>query len=101
MSDVIHRPGHDALWGWFGLSYASWLTLPRILMHEMPDEWQARMAALLHEYNETFPNQPPYGTTVRATTANGKITRMPDWISEYRHPFNARTQIYECRGKPK
>lgn len=25
-----------------GLSYASWLTLPRVLMQAMPDEWQER-----------------------------------------------------------
>lgn len=39
-------PGYDALWGWFGLSRASFLVLPRVLMHEMPDDWQLRMAAL-------------------------------------------------------
>ena len=30
--------GCDDLWEWFGLSRASWLTMPRILMHEMPAE---------------------------------------------------------------
>ena len=25
---------------WFGLSYASWLTMPRVMMEAMPEEWQ-------------------------------------------------------------
>ena len=28
---------------WFGLSYASFLTLPRVLMEAMPEEWQRKM----------------------------------------------------------
>jgi hypothetical protein len=32
--------GREKLWDWFGLSYASWLTLPRVLMHEIPNEWR-------------------------------------------------------------
>jgi hypothetical protein len=77
--------GHDALWDWFGLSYASYLVLPRVLMHEMPDDWQERMAALLHEYDHAFPNQPALGTQVRITK-DGKMIRTPEWILEYWHP---------------
>src|SRR5574341_1370059 len=49
-----HRPGHEELWTWFGLSYAGWLTLPRVMMHEMPDDWQMRMAQLLREWDEAW-----------------------------------------------
>ena len=70
---------------WFGLSYASWLTLPRVLMHEMPDEWQQKMADLLHEYEETFPNPPDLGTRVQVTY-RGKLTKTPGWLINYRHP---------------
>lgn len=47
-----NKKGYDALWNWFGLSRSSWLTLPRVLMHEMPDDWQRKMAKLLEEYDE-------------------------------------------------
>lgn len=90
-------PGHQRLWGWFGLSYASWLTLPRVLMHEMPDEWQDRMAQLLEEYDAAFPNCPNLGTMVRATR-NGRLTRMPKWLVQYRHPVQSLDEINNCRG---
>jgi len=77
--------GQENLWQWFELSYASFLTIPRVLMHEMPDEWQDKMATLLYEYDNTFPNQPDLGTTVRATK-NGKLIKMPEWLINYRHP---------------
>lgn len=40
--DDIEQTGKEKLWQWFSLSYAAWLTLPRVLMHEMPDEWQRK-----------------------------------------------------------
>lgn len=40
MDEPVDCIGENALWLWFGLSRASWLTLPRVLMHEMPDEWR-------------------------------------------------------------
>jgi hypothetical protein len=78
------RPGYDALWGWFGLSYASWLPLPRVLMHEMPDDWQARMAVLLEEFDAAFKNVPQYEVQIQLKR-NGRFVPMPDWIA-YRHP---------------
>lgn len=91
--------GHDALWGWFGLSYASWLTLPRVLMHEMPDDWQARMAQLLAEYDEAWsiPEQYQCETMVSAKR-NGKFVRLPSLLLNYRHPRN--TEINRMRAKP-
>jgi hypothetical protein len=86
-SNVISRPGYDALWGWFGLSYASFLTLPRVLMHEMHDEWQADMARLLHEYYAAFPNQPPVSTVVNIKRRrNNRFMKTPEWLVNYRHP---------------
>ena len=88
-SDKAHYyPGRDALWHWFGSSYASYLTLPRVLMHDMPDEWQGKMAALLEEYDETFPNKPNIGTRVQTTQA-GKLIKTPEWLINYRYPDRA------------
>lgn len=80
--------GRDRLWSWFGLSRAAFLTLPRVLMHEMPDDWQNRMAALLEEYNATYRNLPPIGSTVRAMR-DGRMIPMPEVFANYRHPDRA------------
>lgn len=90
------RSGHEALWAWFSLSYASWLTLPRVLMHEMPDEWQARMAGLLKEYDKAWNNLPALGTRVQVTKGS-KLVPTPEWVKNYRHPI--RSEIERLRGE--
>jgi hypothetical protein len=84
--NVFHMEGRDALSTWFGLSYASWLTIPRVLMEAMPDVWQNQMAALLNEYSSTFSNFPDgWGTRVQLTQ-DGKLTKTPSVLLGYRHP---------------
>jgi len=95
---AVARPGHDALWGWFGLSRASWLVLPRVLVHEMPDDWQARMAVLLDEFDAVFKNVPLYGVQVQLKRA-GKCVPMPDWI-RYRHPDRATIETFKHEHQP-
>jgi hypothetical protein len=82
---------------WFNLSYASWLTLPRVLMEAMPVAWQDRMAALLNEYDEAFPNQPDIGTRVQITDSAGHLTKTPPWLINYRRPN--REKIEELRQR--
>jgi len=48
-------PTHTPIHSWFGLSYVSFLTLPRVLMENMPQEWQVKMSELLKEYEDEFP----------------------------------------------
>ncbi|MGX9761916.1 hypothetical protein [Pseudomonas shahriarae] len=89
---------HDAtkdLACYFGLTYARWLTLPRVLMEAMPEEWKRSIANLLNQYDDAYPNQPSYGTTVRVTV-DGKIVRTPEWLINYRHPDRA--MINQVRG---
>lgn len=88
--------GRDDLHLWWELSYATFLTLPRILMQEMPDDWQQRMAQLLNEYNETWDTSHlNCGTTVRLTDPSGKLIKCHPWLLNYRHPDQAK--IEECR----
>lgn len=89
---MIETPGRDRLWLWFGLGRASFLTMPRVLMHEMPDDWQSKMAALLEEYDATFTEWPPdIGTRVQITDA-GKLTRLHGWLKEYRYPAKGKIE---------
>jgi hypothetical protein len=70
---------------WFNLSYASWLTIPRVLMEAMSIEWQDKMADLLAEYDETFQNKPDLETIVQVRE-KGRMIRTPEWLINYRHP---------------
>ncbi|BAK75788.1 hypothetical protein NH8B_0956 [Pseudogulbenkiania sp. NH8B] len=90
---AIDRPdypnaGKEALWFWFGCSRASFLTLPRVMMHAMPDQWQCQMAELLEQYDNTFPNQPDIGTRVQAVQGT-RLVKFPEWVLNYRHPDHA------------
>lgn len=88
------RPEYD-LDEWFELSYASFLTLPRVLMNAMSGRWRKTMAMLLQEYDEAYPNRPHIGTRVQATK-HGKLIKMPAWLKNYRYPDYAK--IDELRG---
>ena len=81
---------------WFNLSYASFLTMPRVLMEAMPEAWQTQMAELLFQYDDAFPNQPDIGSRVQITK-KGKLIKTPPWIINYRHPDQAK--ISELRGQ--
>lgn len=90
--------GREKLWGWFGLSRASFLTLPRVLMHAMPDEWQGKMADLLEEYENEFCNQAELpGSRVQAVRGN-KLVSWPEWLLNYRRPDKA--EIDMVRSMP-
>lgn len=86
-AEAVSRPGEEDLWRWFGgFGRPSFLVLPRVLMHAMPDHWQSRMAKLLQEYDEAFTNWPEgWGTRVQLTQ-EGKLIKVPHWLLDYRHP---------------
>ncbi len=101
--------GYQKLWGWFGLSYASFCVMPRILMHEMPDDWQAKMADLLEQFDATFRIEDLPACKVMPVGEKGKFSSWPDWLLHYRRPELARvnalrrapcetcgTLAYEC-----
>lgn len=78
--------GHERLWNWFGCSRASWLTMPRVMMHAMPEDWQDRMAALCEEWDEAWDSSEMPNPRVSAVTNSGKLTKWPHWLLNYRHP---------------
>jgi len=87
MDKPVETDGAHNLSCWFGLSYATWLTLPRVLMEAMPDEWQKKMAALLNEYDSFYPNLSDLklGTRVQVTK-DKKLIKTPPELLQYRHP---------------
>jgi hypothetical protein len=76
---AIDGPMHD----WFGLSYASYLVLPRSLIQEMPPEWQQRLVDLLDEMGREFPGMDDeYQVLMR--DAGGRFREDP--LRGYRRP---------------
>lgn len=68
---------------WFELSYAQFLTVPRLVMESMPGEWQHRMAALLKEMDSTFDWRPKEGRYwVKLRDARGRFAHAP--LDDYR-----------------
>lgn len=88
--------GYERLWGWFSLSRASFLTLPRVMMHEMPDDWQWKMAALLEEWDNTWDSYDLPSPSVIAKK-EGKFTKWPDWLLNYRHPDRGEVEKLRVR----
>lgn len=100
-NEIVVCEGREALWGWFGLDRASFLILPRVLMHDMPDEWQAKMAELLTEYDEAYPNWPDGWGCRAQLTVDGKLAAMPPWLMNYRHPDRAQIDGLREKGDKK
>jgi hypothetical protein len=59
------------------------------MMHEMPDDWQMRMADLLNEWNATWDSNDMPTPSVGAKQS-GKYVRWPEWLINYRHPNSAK-----------
>ena len=69
---------------WFELSYAQFLTIPRLVMEAMPLEWQQKMAGLLKEMDDTFDWRPKEGRYwVRLKDGHGRFSEAP--LADYRH----------------
>lgn len=67
---------------WFGLSYSSYLVVPRRVLQSMPAEWQRQMIALLDQVRETLDvDDAPGAYWVRAREGNRFV---PDPYREYR-----------------
>lgn len=68
---------------WFELSYAEFLTVPRLVMESMPVEWQRKMAVLLQEMDDTFDWRPKEGRYwVRLKDEKGRFSDAP--LGNYR-----------------
>ena len=68
---------------WFELSYAQYLTVPRLVMQSMPLEWQRKMAVLLQEMDETFDWRPKEGQYwVKLKNSKGRFMDAP--LEDYR-----------------
>lgn len=66
---------------WFGLTYSSYLVIPRMALEAMPHEWQEKLVELLDEAEQTGLETPEYTVQRRES---GKFIKDP-W-RDYRRP---------------
>lgn len=79
-NEVFHEPPLNE---WFELSYAQFLTVPRLVLESMPYEWQLQMKQLLTEMDTTFDWRPAKGRYwVKLRDDNGRFTDAP--LADYR-----------------
>jgi hypothetical protein len=75
----------EAVSGWFELTYAQYLTIPRSLLQAMPPKWQRRFVACLNELDDTFDWRPEDGRYwVELRDGEGRF--VADRLKEYRRP---------------
>lgn len=70
--------------GWFELTYASYLVLPRSLMDAMPPEWQHQFTTLLESMRAEFPNVENDDYMVKLRGEGKRF--IVDPLAAYRHP---------------
>lgn len=70
---------------WFELSYAQFLTVPRIFMERMPAAWQRRIVACLRELDAAFDWRPKAGNFwVTLRSDEGRFVPLDPNICNYR-----------------
>lgn len=80
LNDVDVKPvGFEPIHRYFGLSYASYLVVPRSLLQSMPDAWQARLVRCLEELFDVYDNHAHY--VVQTKDERGKFTK--DNLADY------------------
>lgn len=64
---------------YFGLSYANYLVLPRVVLQSMSDDWQEHFVGLLNQIPELFGTkfEPEGGYDVRAKDSEGRFITDP------------------------
>lgn len=96
-----HKPVEDRpsrlIHDWFGLSYGSYLTIPRSVLQSMPDEWQAKFVVLLDELDSEIEWRPDEGCYwVALRDEKGRF--IDDPAEDYergRRRFSLRSQLPE------
>lgn len=69
----------EPIHNYFGLSYAHYLVIPRVVLQSMPIWWQEQFVELLHQIPETIVDdtEPVGGYDVRTRDENGRFTEDP------------------------
>jgi hypothetical protein len=84
---MTYDPERDAyngpVWDYFGLTYSSYLVLPRRMLCSLPRSWQARFVALLEEAEAMLPEEAQGGDYMVRRRERGRFVSDPN--IPYRH----------------
>lgn len=78
----------DEVHAWFGLSYANYFVMPRVILDAMPCEWQRAWVALMEELDNTF-DLHGHGLEYEVHRRGERGRFVHDPLSAYRHPDRA------------
>lgn len=94
--------GADDLHGWFSMSYAKFLCLPRVMMQKMPDVWQERMAHLLNEWAEKWKNAPDgvLDFKINQRGEGGRMAKLHPALTNYRYPDHETLDMWSRQYLP-
>lgn len=79
---------------WFGLTYAGWLTVPRVALQVMPLSWQQRFADLMEEADALVEVDMPHQVIVSGKDPSGRFVSIQG-LSNYRHPVPGVVRVKE------
>lgn len=71
------------VWGWFSLTYSSYLVMPRAVLCSMPLAWQQRFVDLINEVGETLEWDGGDDYVVQLRTERGRFSSDP--LANYKH----------------
>ncbi len=72
-------------WNHFGLSYASWLVIPRIALQSMPENWQHKFFNMVDELNERIEFPEGFDELNFTVTARKNNRFVKHIIPRYKH----------------
>jgi len=102
--NYIHATDAEPIHGWFELSYAQYLTIPRSVLQSMPIEWQTRFVACLEELDEAIdwrPQHAQYWVSLHAWPKDGREHGRGVQISDpLRNYERGRRQIPHRSAEP-
>lgn len=75
--------GEGEIHRWFGLSYNSFLILPRVMLQEMPLKWQEQFVALLEQAEAMGVRTPGFEASMKNPDTN-RYCKIPEQWLNYR-----------------
>jgi hypothetical protein len=75
------------IWDWFGLSYSSYVVLPRRALCSLPIEWQERFVALMDEAQSLLPPEATEGEYMVRKRIGGRFVADPNVPYKHASPW--------------
>lgn len=95
LSVRLDGPVHE----WFSLSYAHYLVLPRLMLSQMPTDWQLRLVECLDELRDTFGQYHEDGRDNYTVQLRREGHFVADPLRDYRHGPELKDRAAHTEGE--